>query len=167
MRFSHLRSSVLPYETRRFLLWTRAPTSVLHISNFSEITSSVPEICDFKFGFNSFFVFFLPLFAHLQKLPCNANALSDCLEIWHTEGGIKAHLGTKFGWNTINSEGVISNYSRKIAPICCHAYRVNHLWKEAENWWVNRLTIEPQTFCGLKEIELKTRKIQQQKANSV
>ena len=29
-----------------------------------------------------------------------------------------------------------------------------------ENRWVNRLTIEPQTFCGLKEIELKTRKIQ-------
>ena len=29
-----------------------------------------------------------------------------------------------------------------------------------ENRWVNRLTIEPQTFCGLKEIKLKTRKIQ-------
>ena len=31
-------------------------------------------------------------------------------------------------------------------------------WEEAENRWVNRLTIEPQTFCGLKEIELKTRR---------
>ena len=31
-----------------------------------------------------------------------------------------------------------------------------------ERSWVNRLTIEPQTFCGLKEIELKNRKINQQ-----
>ena len=54
----------------------------------------------------------------------------------------------------------MSNYARKITPICCHAYRVNRVREEAENLWVNRLTIEPQTFCGLKEIELKTRKIQ-------
>ena len=54
----------------------------------------------------------------------------------------------------------MSDYSRKITPICCHAYRVNRVWDEAENRWVNRLTIEPQTFCGLKEIELKNRKIQ-------
>ena len=54
----------------------------------------------------------------------------------------------------------MSDYSRKITPICCHAYRVNREWEEVENRWVNRLTIEPQTFCGLKEIELKTRKIQ-------
>ena len=61
----------------------------------------------------------------------------------------------------INRQRVISDYSRKITPICCHAYRVNRLREEAENRWVNRLTIKPQTFCGLKEIELKTRKIQQ------
>ena len=54
----------------------------------------------------------------------------------------------------------MSNYSRKITPICCHAYRVSRVREEAENRWVNRLTIEPQTFCGLKEIELKARKIQ-------
>ena len=93
------------------------------------------------------------------------NTISDCLEIWHTEGGgggggIKVHLGTNFGWNTINRQRVISDYSRKITPICCHAYRVNRLREEAENRWVNRLTIEPQTFCGLREIELKPRKIQ-------
>ena len=70
------------------------------------------------------------------------------------------HLGTKFGWNTINSQGVISDCSRKITPICCHTYRVNRLWEEADNWYVDRLTIEPQTFCGLKENELKITKIQ-------
>ena len=32
---------------------------------------------------------------------------------------------------------------------------INRVWEEAENRWVNRLTIEPQTLCGLKEIELK------------
>ena len=42
------------------------------------------------------------------------NAISDCLEIWHTEGGVKVHLGTKFGWNTINRQRVISYYSQKI-----------------------------------------------------
>ena len=54
----------------------------------------------------------------------------------------------------------MNNYSRQITPICCHTYRVNRVWEEAEIKWVNRLTSEPQTFSGLKEIELKTRKIQ-------
>ena len=67
----------------------------------------------------------------------------------------------------INRQRVISDYSRKITPICCHAYRVNRLREEAENRWVNRLTIEPQTFCGLKEIELKTRKIQRKNQQCV
>ena len=61
----------------------------------------------------------------------------------------------------------MSDDSRKITPICCHAYRVNRVWEEAENWWVNRLTIEPQIFCGLKEIELKTRKIQRKNQQCV
>ena len=61
----------------------------------------------------------------------------------------------------------MSDYSRKITPICCHSYRVNRVWEEAENRWVNRLTIKPQTFCGLKEIELKTRKIQRKNQQCV
>ena len=43
----------------------------------------------------------------------------------------------------------------------------NRLWEEAENRYVVRLTIEPQTFCSLKVIKLKTTKIQQKKTNSV
>ena len=61
----------------------------------------------------------------------------------------------------------MSDYSRKITPICCQAYRVNRVWEEAENRWLNRLTIEPQTFCGLKEIKLKTRKIQRKNQQCV
>ena len=83
------------------------------------------------------------------------------------KGSIKAHLGTNIGWNTINRQRGISDYSRKITPICCHAYRVNRVWEKAEKRWVNRLTIEPQTFSDLKEIELKTRKIQRKNQQSV
>ena len=43
------------------------------------------------------------------------------------------HLGTNFGWNTINNQRVIIDYSQKITPICCHAYRVNRLSESAEN----------------------------------
>ena len=77
-----------------------------------------------------------------------------------------AHLGTN-GWNTVKRQRVISNYSRKITLMCCHAYRVNRLWEEVENRWENRLTIEPQTFCGLKEIKLQTRKIQRKNQQCV
>ena len=59
------------------------------------------------------------------------------------------------------------DYSRKLTPICCHAYRVNRVWEEAENRWVNELTIEPQTFCGLIEIEPKPRKIQRKNQQCV
>ena len=31
----------------------------------------------------------------------------------------------------------------KITPICCHAYRVKRLWKEAKNQYMDRLTTEP------------------------
>ena len=61
----------------------------------------------------------------------------------------------------------MNDYSRKITPICCHAYKVNRVWEEAENRWLNRLTIKPQTFCGLKEIELKTRKVQRKNQQCV
>ena len=90
----------------------------------------------------------------------------NALKFGTQKGGITAHLNTTFGWNTINRQRVISDYSQKITPICCHAYRVNRSWEEAENRWMNRLTIEPQTICSLEEIELKTTKIQE-KTNSV
>jgi len=55
----------------------------------------------------------------------------------------------------INTHKDICDYSRKITPICCDAHRVNHEWQEAENWYRDRLTIEPQTFCSLKEYRAK------------
>ena len=117
-----------------------------------------------KVGLVSLGFFFLIFFLFLQTYK-NCYKTRTPYLITLTFGtqkqGIKAHLCTNFGWNTINRQRVTSDYSGKITPIlCCHAYRVNRLWEEAENQWVNRLGIEPQTFCGLKEIELKTRKIQ-------
>jgi len=82
------------------------------------------------------------------------------------KGGVMAHLSTKFGYNAINTCKVIRDYLRNITPICCHVHRVNHKRQEAENWYRCRLTIEPQTFRGLKEIEPKTMKIKQ-KTNGV
>jgi len=49
---------------------------------------------------------------------------------------------------------------KKITLICYYANTVNHLWQEAENRQGDRVTIEPQTFCYLKEIELKITKVQ-------
>jgi len=77
------------------------------------------------------------------------------------KGSIRVHPDTKFGCNTINGHEVINNCSQKITPICCHAYRVNRSWQEAENGQGDKVTIEPQTLCYLKEIELKIMKIQQ------
>ena len=46
----------------------------------------------------------------------------------------------------------------KKTPICCHASSLNCLREGTENRWVNRLTIEPQTFSGLKAIKVKNHK---------
>ena len=114
------------------------------------------------------FLFFFFFLSHTYKNCYKTRTpYPIALQFGTQKGDIKAHLGTNFGWNTINRQRVMSDYSRKITPICCHAYRVNRVWEEAENRWVNRLTIEPQTFCGLKEIELKTRKIQRKNQQCV
>ena len=114
-----------------------------------------------------FLIIFLFLVAHLQNCYKTRTPYPIALKFGTRKGDIKAHLGTNLGWNTINKQRVMSDYSRKITPICCHAYRVNRVWEEAKHRWVNRLTIEPQTVCGLKEIELKTRKIQRKNQQCV
>ena len=53
-----------------------------------------------------------------------------------------------------------------MTPICCHTYGVNCLWEEAENWCMDRLTIEPQNFCSLKENRAKDHEDTMKKANS-
>ena len=140
-------------------------------SKFERIASSVPETCDFK-NWLSFFVFFLlhiflPLSHTYKNCYKTRTPYPIALNFGTQKGGITAHLCTNFGWNTINRQRVMSDYSRKITPICCHAYRVYRVWEEAENRWVNRLTIVLYTFCGLKEIELNTRKIQRKNQQCV
>ena len=139
-------------------------------SKFERNRFAFPRYATSKIGSVSSFFFFLFFFflSHTYKNCYKTRTpYPIALKFGTQKADIKAHLGTKFGWNTINRQRVMSDYSRKITPICCHAYRVNRVWEEAENRWVNRLTIEPQTFCGLKEIELKTRKIQQKNQQCV
>ena len=47
--------------------------------------------------------------------------------------------------------GLVVDSRRLKFHVADPTYRVNRIWEEAENRWVNRLTIEPQTFCGLTE----------------
>ena len=88
----------------------------------------------------------------------------------HRRGGGGGYKGASLYQLWLEYDKQAKSYERlftKITPICCHAYRVNRVWEEAENRWMNRLTIEPQTFCGLKEIELKTRKVQRKNQQCV
>ena len=121
-------------ETRRFLLWTHPPTSVLHIPNLSEIASSVPEICDFKSWLSCFIFFFLFFFLFLHTYK-NCHKTRKYYPIALKFGTLKG------GYKGTSWYQVWLKYS-------CHAYRVNHLWEEAENRCMDRLTIEPQTSCG-------------------
>jgi len=105
-----------------------------------------------------FFFFFLSRCESYHKVEMGTPI---ALKFGTQKGGVMAHLGTMFGLK------VIRDYSRKITSICCHTHRVNHEWQEAENWYRGRLIIEPQTFCGLKKIELKTMKIQQKNLQCV
>ena len=129
-----------------------------------------PRYATSKIGLVSSFVFssFFFLFSHTYKNCYKTRTPYPIpLNVGTQKEGTKTHLSTTFGRNMINRQRVMSDYSRKITPICCHAYRVNRVWEEAETRLVNRLTIEPQTFCGLKEIELKTRKIQRKNQQCV
>ena len=83
------------------------------------------EICDFK-NWLSFFVFFFLfffLFSHTYKNCYKTRTpYPIALKFGTQKGDIKAHLCTNFGWNTINRQRVMSDYSRKITPICDWIY---------------------------------------------
>ena len=112
-QFSHLRSSVLPDETKRFLLWTCPPIAALHIPNLSEIASRVPEICDFKNWLSFFVLFFLLFFFFLSHTYKNCYKTQTphpvALKVGTQKGDIKAHRGTNFGWNMINRQRIMSD----------------------------------------------------------
>jgi len=105
--------------------------------------------------FSLFFSFFL------LKHESYRNGLSDSLKSWYTKRWCKGASWYQV-WLKYNKH--LQSYLqlfKKNSTKCCHAHRVNCAWQEAENWYRGRLTIEPQTLCGLKEIELKAINIQQ------
>ena len=67
------------------------------------------------------------------------------------KGGVRAHLDNKFGQNTINTrKDNLRLFMKNNTNMLSRTQQ-----QEAVNFYKGRLTIEPQTFCGLKEIELK------------
>ena len=61
----------------------------------------------------------------------------------------------------------LANIHKKIAPILLSRLQGKYcLWEEAEKWYMDRLTTEPQIFSVFKEINLKTRRYSE-KTNSV
>jgi len=83
------------------------------------------------------------------------------LKIGTQKGGAIAHLGAKFGNNFDKHSQSYSRFTKNNTNMLSRPQGKPRIEQEAENWHRSRLTIEPQTFCGLKEIELKTMKIQQ------
>ena len=89
------------------------------------------------------FFFFLFFLSHTYK-NCYKTRTPHliALKFGTQKGDIKAHLGTNFGWNTINRQRVMSDYLRKITPICCHAY------SRVRNPKNQLLQIDPPTIVG-------------------
>ena len=116
----HLQHSTFQIKAKSFQAFPRYATSTIgFVSSFF------------------FFLFFFLISYTYKNCYKTRTPYPVALEFGTQKGGIKAHLCTNFGWNTIGRQRVISDYSRKITPICCHAYRVNRVWEEAENRWVN------------------------------
>ena len=115
---------------------------------------------------SSFFLLIFFLFSHTYTNY--VNAISDCFEIWYTEGGItiKAHLGTNFGWNTINRQRGIRDFSRKITPICCHAYSVNQGQIQTIKKGGSILELQLQPSCKLKTKKKERKKKKKKKKRS-
>ena len=98
-QFSHSVALCCLDETRRFLLWTRPPTSELHIPNLSEIASSVPRYATSKIGLVSsfFFLIIFFLFSHTYKNCYKTRTpYPIALKFGTQKGDIKARLGTNF-----------------------------------------------------------------------
>ena len=123
--FSHLCISVITYPIGTKLA-TELPASQgsLH-SKLEENRSS-----HFRDTSCQSFVFFLPffffVFSHTCKNCYNKPTRTPIAMKFGTQkGSPKANPSIKCGTNPMNGSGVMTDYSRKIRSICCHAYRVN------------------------------------------
>ena len=93
--------------------------------NLKEIAPAISEIRPAKvsifFLFLSFFVF-----SHTCK-KCYKTQMRTpiTLKFVTQKGSPKVNPSIKFGPNTMNCSGFMTNYSRKTRSICCHAYRVS------------------------------------------
>ena len=82
--------------------------------------------CQSVVFFFVFFFFFFFVFSNTCKNCYNKQTRTPiALKFGTQKGSPKANPSIKFGTNPVNGSGVMTDYSRKTRPICCHAYRVN------------------------------------------
>jgi len=116
-------------ETKQFLQWKCQPTSLPQIPNFNYIMPVVSKIWIFENWLSSsFFLHFILFFFLLRCENCHKTQKHNltALKFGTLKGWIRVHTDTRFACNTINGHKAIDDYLRKITPIWCHAYRVNH-----------------------------------------
>ena len=112
--------------------------------NLKKITPAIPKTWACKILL-SFFTF--SVFSHTSKYYHKAQTHNlIALKLGTCEKGVyMAHLGSKFDSNA-SKNGWVVTIIQKMTPLCCHAYRVNNLCYEAENWLMDFLNIEPQVW---------------------
>ena len=123
--FSHLCISVIPYPIgTKFATELPASQGSLHSkfegNRYSHFRDTSCQSFDF---FPS--LFFLLVFAHLQNCYKMQTRTLIALKFGTQKGNPKSNSSIKFGAKLMNGSGVMTDYSRKIRSICCHAYRVN------------------------------------------
>ena len=117
------RSSLIRLEPT--LLHSCPPARGVYIPNWKEIAPAISEIRAAKVLI-FFLRFFLLVFSHTCKNCYKTQTRTPiALKFGTQKGSPKANLNIKFGANTMNGSGVMTDYSHKTRSICCHAYRVN------------------------------------------
>ena len=129
--FSHLYISVIPYSIRtKFATELPASQRSLHTKCEGNRSSHFRDTnCQSFDFFPRLFIFLLSffiVFSHTCKNCYKTQTRAPiALQFGTQKGCPKANPCIKFGVNPMNGSGVMSDYSRKIRSICCHAYRVN------------------------------------------
>ena len=124
--FSHLCISVITYPIRtKFVTQLLASQGRLHSKFEGNRSSHFRDMNCQSFVFFFVFFFLLRLFAHLQNCYNKQTRTPIALKFGTQKGSPKANPSIKFGTNTMNGSGVMTDYSCKTRSICCHAYRVN------------------------------------------
>ena len=125
MSFSHFCISVIPYP-----IGTKCATELpncqgsVHTTFEGNRSSHFQDTSCQSFNFFHGFLFFV--FSHTCKNCYKTQTRAPvALKFGTQKGSPKLNPSIKLDANPMNDSGVMTDYSRKIRSICCHAYRVN------------------------------------------